>query len=100
MMMTRIYDCDNKDTMTITMACHPTNKASTRHAEMREHFARQHVELGNIGSPVCEVPDMTAVSLTIAATARTHMRHTARQIGDQSFTPLYRLAVQHLVVRN
>ena len=90
---TTIY-CDNKGA--ITMARHPTNKASTRHVEMREHFARQHVELGNIETPFCESPDMNADSLSKATTARTHMRHTARQLGDQSLAPPL-LPIQQLI---
>jgi hypothetical protein len=93
-MMTRIYDCDNKGT--ITLACHPTDKAfNPLHAEMREHLARPHVELVNIETLF--FPDMIADSLTKAATARAHMRHTARQIGDQSFTPSL-LTIQMLVL--
>jgi len=45
------------------MARHPTNKAATRHVSMREFFARQHVELGNIETPFCESADMNADSL-------------------------------------
>ena len=62
-----------------------TQRSTHLHTEMREHFARQHVERCNIETPFS--PVMTADSLTKAATARTHMRHTSRQIGDQSFTP-------------
>ena len=58
---TTIY-CDNKGA--ITMARHPTNKAATRHVSMREFFARQHVELGNIETPFCESADMNADSLS------------------------------------
>ena len=81
---TTIY-CDNKGA--ITMARHPTNKAATRHVNMREFFARQHVELGNIETPFCESADMNADSLSKATVTRTHTRHTARQMGDQSIAP-------------
>ena len=84
------------------MARHPTNKATTRHVNMREFFARQHVELGNIETPFCESADMNADSLSKATVTRTHTRHTARQMGDQSIapplTPIHQLVASYLPV--
>ena len=38
--------CDNKGA--ITMALQPANKPASRHIDMRIHFCRQHVELGDV----------------------------------------------------
>jgi len=40
--------CDNKGA--IIMALHPANKPASRHIDMRIHFCRQHVELGDVAT--------------------------------------------------
>ena len=60
---TDIY-IDNKGA--IIMGHHPSNKAATRHVDMRIHFMRQHVELGTINTPFCPTFDMVADFMTKA----------------------------------
>jgi hypothetical protein len=50
--------CDNKGA--ITMALHPANKPASRHIDMRIHFCRQHVELGDVATTFAPTPDMVA----------------------------------------
>jgi len=49
--------CDNKGA--ITMALQPANKPASRHIEMRIHFCRQHVELGEVATTFRNLVRMT-----------------------------------------
>jgi len=40
------------------MGLHPSNKPATRYIDMRKHFCRQHVELGNVTTPFQKTVDM------------------------------------------
>ena len=90
---TDIY-IDNKGA--IIMGHHPSNKAATRHVDMRIHFMRQHVELGTINTPFCPTFDMVADFMTKATPKATHERHMNRTMGDQS-NALPVEPIQHLV---
>jgi hypothetical protein len=54
--------CDNKNA--ITMALHPANKPASRHIDMRIHFCRQRVELGDVSTAFTPTPDMVADFMT------------------------------------
>ena len=90
---TDIY-IDNKGA--IIMGHHPSNKAATRHVDMRIHFMRQHVELGTINTPFCPTFDMVADFMTKATPKATHERHMSRTMGDQS-NALPMEPIQHIV---
>jgi len=68
--------CDNKGA--ITMAFHPANKPDSRHIDMRIHFFRQHVELGDVATTFTPTPDMVADFMTKQTQLEqrlTHERH-------------------------
>jgi hypothetical protein len=73
--------CDNKGA--ITMALHPANKPASRHIDMRIHFCRQHVELGDIVTTFAPTPDMVADFMTKQTQRLTHERHCRRAFGNQ-----------------
>jgi hypothetical protein len=73
--------CDNKGA--IIMSHHPCNKPATRHVEMKEHFSRQHTELGNTKPCFCGTHDMTADFMSKQTPAPTHQRHCEHAFGDQ-----------------
>jgi hypothetical protein len=73
--------CDNKGA--ITMALHPANKPASRHIDMRIHFCRQHVELGDIVTTFAPTPDMVADFMTKQTQRQTHERHCRRAFGNQ-----------------
>ncbi len=73
--------CDNKGA--ITMALHPANKPASRHIDMRIHFCRQHVELGDIVTTFAPTPDMVADFMTKQTQRQTHERHCLRAFGNQ-----------------
>ena len=73
--------CDNKGA--ITMALHPANKPASRHIDMRIHFCRQHVELGDVATTFAPSPDMVADFMTKQTQRLTHERHCRRPFGNQ-----------------
>ena len=73
--------CDNKGA--ITMALHPANKPASRHIDMRIHFCRQHVELGDVATTFTPTPDMVADFMTKQTQRVTHERHCRRAFGNQ-----------------
>jgi hypothetical protein len=73
--------CDNKGA--ITMALHPANKPASRHIDMRIHFCRQHVELGDVATTFAPTPDMVADFMTKQTQRLTHERHCRRAFGNQ-----------------
>jgi hypothetical protein len=46
------------------MALHAANKPASRHIDMRMHFCRQHVELGNVSTACTPTPEMVADVMT------------------------------------
>jgi hypothetical protein len=54
--------CDNKGAMTMTL--HPANKPDSRHIDMRIHFCREHVELGDVATTFTPTPDMVSDFMT------------------------------------
>ena len=80
----------------IIMGHHPSNKAATRHVDMRIHFMRQHVEIATINTPFCPIFDMVADFMTKATPKATYERHMNRTMGDQSNT-LPMAPIQHIV---
>jgi hypothetical protein len=73
--------CDNNGA--ITIALHPANKSASRHIDMRIHFCRQHVELGNVATTFTPTPDMVADFMTKPAQRLTHERDYQRALGNQ-----------------
>ena len=73
--------CDNKGA--ITMALHPATKPASRHIDMRIHFCRQHVELGDVANTFAPTPDMGADFMTKQTQRLTHERHCRRPFGNQ-----------------
>jgi hypothetical protein len=67
----------------ITMALHPANKPASRHIDMRIHFCRQHVELGDVATTFAPTPDMVADFMTKQTQRLTHERHCRRAFGNQ-----------------
>ena len=57
------------------MALHPANKPASRHIDMRIHFCRQHVELGDVATTFTPTPDMVAdfMSTNTASDTRTSL---------------------------
>jgi hypothetical protein len=50
---------------------------------MKEHFSRQHTELGNTKPCFCGTHDMTADFMSKQTPAPTHQRHCEHAFGDQ-----------------
>ena len=71
--------CDNKGA--ITMGLQPSNKLASRHINMRKHFCRQNVELGNVTIPYKKTTDMLADFLSKQTPKPTHERHRNHAFG-------------------
>jgi hypothetical protein len=65
--------CDNQGVITMTL--HPNNKPVSRHIDMRIHFCRQHVELGDVSTTFPPTPNMVADFMTKQTQLLTHERH-------------------------
>jgi hypothetical protein len=46
------------------MTLHSANKPDSRHIDMRIHFCRQHVELGDVATTFTPTPDMVSDFMT------------------------------------
>jgi hypothetical protein len=78
--------CDNKGA--ITMALDPANKPASRHIDMRIHFCRQHVELGDVATTFAPTPDMVADFMTKQTNPTSlHMNVTADARSATSTPP-------------
>jgi len=86
--------CDNK--VAIVMGLHPSNKPATTHIDMRKHFCRQQVELGNVTTPFKTNADMLADFLSKQTPKPTHERHRDNTFGDQALGPALG-KIQHIV---
>jgi len=86
-MKPKIIFCDNKGA--ITMGLHPSNKPAPRHINMRKHFCRQHVELGNVtASPFKKTADMLADFLSKQTPKLTHELQSDKTFGNQTLGPV------------
>jgi hypothetical protein len=65
------------------MALHPANKPASCHIDMRIHFCRQHVELGDLSTSFTPTPDMVADFMTKQTQRLTHERPCRRVFGNQ-----------------
>jgi len=74
----------------------PSNKPATRHINMRKHFGRQHVELGNVTTPYTKTTDMLADFLSKQTPKPIHERHCDNTFGDQALAPAFG-KIQHVV---
>ena len=68
----------------IIMALHPANNLASRHIDMRFHFCRQHVELGDIATTFTPTSHMVADFMTKQTHRVTHERHCHRAFGNQN----------------
>ena len=69
------------------MGLHPSNKPATRHIDMRKHFCKQHVELGNVTTPFKKTANMLADFLSKQTPKPTHERHRDNTFGNQTLGP-------------
>jgi len=80
----------------ITIGLYPSNKPATRHIDMRKHFCRQHVELGNVTTPFKKTADMLADFLSKQTPKQTHECHRDNTSGNQTLGPALG-KIQHVV---
>ena len=78
------------------MGLHLSNKPATKHIDMRKHFCRQHVELGNGTTPFKKPADMLANFLSKQTPKPTHERHRDNTFGNQTLGPALG-KIQHVV---
>jgi hypothetical protein len=62
------------------MALQPANKPVSRHIDMRIHFCRQHVELGDVATTFAPTPEIVADFMTKQSQRLTHERHLIQRI--------------------
>ena len=60
-----------------------SHKPASRHIDMRIHFCRQHVELGDVATTFAPTPDMVADFMTKQTQRLRHERHCRRAFGNQ-----------------
>jgi hypothetical protein len=68
------------------MTLQPANKPASRHIDIRIHFCRHHVELGDVSTTFTPTPDMVAEVadfMTKQTQRLTHERHCQRVFCNQ-----------------